>query len=525
VRNARITTGSQFERIFQDEVVITVDREQLARHGLSVLQVVGHLRRLLGVDTPTTILMDDDQERIQLAYYDSESIQLADAEQTLLRAPSGETVRLGDVVRASTRPLSGSITRENQRYTTHLNWEFVGTDQMRLAFIKRVIDSLDLPYGFHAEESQREFYTEEEEEQLTLAVVLSVLFIFMVLAALFESLTIPFFVLLSIPMSLVGVSVTFWLTRSSFDSSARIGLILLFGVVVNNAILLAGEFRREATRVLKTLTGGDPSRRLALFDDTSAQPGAVDMWELPTSRRAELLRRAIARATRIRLRSILLTTGTTIVGLAPLLVHFRQTEDKDIWENLALASIGGLTSSTLLIVFAMPATYYVIVRFAGWPWRDAWQRSGRLARTTIATGAVYGGALICALGVALYTAHVTYRATDPGTEVVLQESHRQILRAVGVVFAVSIGVWAAMIAATGSWWKALVAYATGITATGLVFSTLNLLDLAFLRKPLGLVWIESNAIILGGIGPTIIIGVRFLHRLRSWRKKTAAGFG
>ena len=65
----------------------------------------------------------------------------------------------------------------------------------------------------------------------------------------------------------------------------------------------------------------------------------------------------------MRLRSILLTSGTTIVGLAPLLVHFQKTEDKDIWENLALASIGGLASSTILILVGMPALYYFSVRF------------------------------------------------------------------------------------------------------------------------------------------------------------------
>jgi len=395
---------------------------------------------------------------------------------------------------------------------------------MRLAFIKRVLDSLDLPYGFDAEESEREFYTEEEEEELTLAVALAVLLIFMVLAALFESLTIPFFVLLSIPMSLVGVYTAFWLTRSSFDSSARIGLILLFGVVVNNAILLAGEFRKEAAHVLKTFRGGDPSKRLALFPDTVAQPGGVDLYELPRSQRAGLLQRAIARATRIRLRSILLTTGTTIVGLAPLLVHFRQTEDKDIWENLALASIGGLTSSTLLILFSMPAIYYLVTRFAGWTWRNAWQRSGRLARAVMVTGALYGGALISALGIAFYAAHIAYRATDSGTEVALQDSHRAILRVAGVVFALALAIWASMVSGRGSWWKGLLAYSSGILAAALVFSAMNLLDLAFLKRPLGLLWIESNALILAGVGPGMIIGVWLFRRLRSSRKKTAVGF-
>ena len=62
-----------------------------------------------------------------------------------------------------------------------------------------------------------------------------------------------------------------------------------------------------------------------------------------------------------------------MVGLAPLLVHFRETEDKDIWENLALASIGGLASSTILILIAMPAMYYMFVR-VDWLWRSILQK-------------------------------------------------------------------------------------------------------------------------------------------------------
>jgi hypothetical protein len=68
------------------------------------------------------------------------------------------------------------------------------------------------------------------------------------------------------------------------------------------------------------------------------------------------------------MRSILLTSGTTIVGLAPLLVHMNDTADKDIWENLALATIGGLTSSTLLLLFMTPAVYTTSIRL-GWTLR------------------------------------------------------------------------------------------------------------------------------------------------------------
>ena len=87
---------------------------------------------------------------------------------------------------------------------------------------------MDLPYGYAAEESQQQFLTEEEESDLLLTTVLAAIFILMVLMALFESLTLPFLVLTSLPMALVGVFVIFWKTGAEFDSSAQIGLVLLF---------------------------------------------------------------------------------------------------------------------------------------------------------------------------------------------------------------------------------------------------------------------------------------------------------
>lgn len=373
VRNGRITTGQQFMRVFQDEVVVSIDRDQLAAHGLSMLEVVRHIRRLLGIDTPWSMLIDGDHERVQLSYEDSEELQFSDAMQTMIKTSGGKHIKLSDLVSYETKQLSGAIVRENQKYSSYINWEYIGLESMRQEFIKKVLGGLDLPYGYEAEEARREFISDEEEGQLTLTLVLALVFIFMLLAALFESVSLPFLVLISVPMSLVGVFFAFWWTTSTFDSSARIGLILLFGIVVNNAILLLSRFRTEATQILKVRLGGDPTADAALFSSTRKQLGGSDLWVLDKEERVGLLRRSIARATRIRLRSILLTSITTMVGLAPLLIHFRKTTEKDIWENLALASIGGLASSTILIIFVFPTIYFICVRL-NWIWRRIWNR-------------------------------------------------------------------------------------------------------------------------------------------------------
>jgi multidrug efflux pump subunit AcrB len=123
---------------------------------------------------------------------------------------------------------------------------------------------------------------------------------------------------------------------------------------------------------------------------TRRQLGGSDLFFLPGKERVRLLRLAVAHGTRIRLRSILLTSGTTIVGLLPLLVQIERipsklpwigvelpfklqwldTANQDIWQNLALTSIGGLLSSTVLILLVLPALYYASVRI-GWAARQA----------------------------------------------------------------------------------------------------------------------------------------------------------
>jgi HAE1 family hydrophobic/amphiphilic exporter-1 len=362
VRNARITTGAQWERIRQEEMVIKIKRDRLAAHDLTVIELTAQIRRMLGVDIPWTMLIDQEQERVQLSFADAENISYADISQLVVRNTAGEQVRLGDLIDIERREVSRSISRENQKYTTHVNWEYLGTDQMRQRYIKDVLAGIDLPYGYRAEEARQEFLTQEEEEEIGLAVWMAIAFIFIVLAALTESIALPLLILLSIPMSLVGVFVIFWLTHSVFDSSARIGLVLLFGVAVNNAILLVSRYRTEATLVLKSKLDGDPETAASLFPPLRKALGGSDLWVLPKDERVTLLKRAVARGTRVRMRSILLTSGTTIVGLAPLLVHMNDTPDKDIWENLALATIGGLSSSTILLLFMTPAVYTSCIR-------------------------------------------------------------------------------------------------------------------------------------------------------------------
>ena len=137
------------------------------------------------------------------------SIEFTRVEQEVIESVEGTRIRLGDLVTMEKVPLSDAVVRENQRYAMLVNWEYVGTDRMRRDYIRNILDTMDLPYGYSAEESRQEFLTDQEEEDLQLTLILAAIFILMVMTALFESVSLPLLVLTSLPMALVGVVVTF----------------------------------------------------------------------------------------------------------------------------------------------------------------------------------------------------------------------------------------------------------------------------------------------------------------------------
>ena len=168
-------------------------------------------------------------------------------------------------------------------------------------------------------------WSDDERRQLYGVLAISLVLVFMVTAALFESLRQPACVLLTVPMALSGVFVLFWLAGASFTREAVIGVIMMGGIVVNNAILLldrVNQLRRH--------------ERLALRD-------------------------ALVEGTMQRLRPILMTSVSTVLGLLPL-VLFSEYADQNIWNALGYALIGGLTSSTILVLTVTPAIYLLLER-------------------------------------------------------------------------------------------------------------------------------------------------------------------
>jgi HAE1 family hydrophobic/amphiphilic exporter-1 len=186
-----------------------------------------------------------------------------------------------------------------------------------------VIASTTLPEGYEIEGEQDWTWSTEEQQQIYTVLAISLVLIFMVTAALFESVRQPLTVLLTVPMALIGVFLMFIYTDASFTREAYIGVIMMGGIVVNNAILLVDHINYVRR------TEGVPTRE------------------------------AIVQGTLERVRPILMTSATTIFGLLPL-VLFSEYADENIWNALGYALIGGLASSTLLVLTVTPAIYLLL---------------------------------------------------------------------------------------------------------------------------------------------------------------------
>ncbi|HBN89679.1 efflux RND transporter permease subunit, partial [Rheinheimera aquimaris] len=198
---------------------------------------------------------------------------------------------------------------------------------------------------------QGSFQRQDESQQVMMVnMLLAVAMIYIVMAALFESLLLPTAVIGSLLFSLVGVFWTFMLTGTSMGIMGMIGMLVLMGIVVNNGIVLVDRINQ----------------------DRQEQPEAS-------------LRELIIQASESRLRPILMTVATTVLGLLPLALGGTQIGgDGPSYAPMAIAIIGGLLFSTLTSLVLVPLTYWGLVNLiSGWTnWR---QQSVRYADKVLKT--------------------------------------------------------------------------------------------------------------------------------------------
>jgi HAE1 family hydrophobic/amphiphilic exporter-1 len=250
----------------------------------------------------------------------------------------GTVVRLSSIADLAVGLGPVSISRLNQERVTKLTCTLKNKyqDQSGRSFrkdlggsigrIEEVLGAFSWPEGFtyHVGGTAEDF--QSSFASLGLALLVSVLLVYLVMASLFESLREPFIIIFTVPLAGIGVVLMFILTGSAMDVSAMIGVIMLVGIVVNNGIIMI-----DAANQLRT--------------------SGLDRLE------------AIAEASRLRLRPVLLTSLTTMLSMVPLAMEIG--EGASNWSGMAKSVIGGLTLATALTLIVVPTMYTLFASKSG----------------------------------------------------------------------------------------------------------------------------------------------------------------
>jgi HAE1 family hydrophobic/amphiphilic exporter-1 len=300
--------------------IVRIDRDKAADLGLSVRDVADALEIAVAGRRAGDYRTRGNSYRILVQLADAEKLELDEILDLILTNDDGEEVALRNVV--TIEPGRGPILidRKDQQRLVTVRANVAGRDMGSVARdVKQRLDTIPCPVGYELIIAGKFEEQQEAFAELIVSLVLALVLVYMVLACQYESLRDPVIVMVSVPLAAIGVLVTLFLTNTTLNVQSAIGCIMLGGIVVNNAILLV-----------------DQAGRLRNIDGMGT-------------------RDAVAEAGRRRLRPILMTTLTTILGLIPLALGIG--EGADAQAPLARAVIGGLAASTLITLVVVPAVY------------------------------------------------------------------------------------------------------------------------------------------------------------------------
>jgi hydrophobic/amphiphilic exporter-1 (mainly G- bacteria), HAE1 family len=301
------------------EIAVRVDRDKAAILGLSVTGVANTIRTNLA-GTQAAMFRDSGTEYpIIVRLREEDRGQLSSVGDVLLSTPLGQVLPAKNVMVTAREQGPVQVERKNQERIQRVNAEVETTLSRTVDAVQARLPELQIPQGFSVG-----FGNEVEEQaksfrELQMVLILAVLLVYTVMASQYESLRDPFIIMFSIPLAAIGVVGALLLTRTPFSMQAYIGVIMLAGIVVSNAILLV-----------------DYANRLR-------HHGKMD------------IRTAIETAGRHRLRPILMTSCCTMLGLVPMSLGLG--EGSELQVPLARVVIGGLLTSTLITLVFVPAMY------------------------------------------------------------------------------------------------------------------------------------------------------------------------
>ncbi|HPF69704.1 MAG TPA: efflux RND transporter permease subunit, partial [Candidatus Krumholzibacteria bacterium] len=313
----------------QQELHIEPDRDLASRYAVTpdqVSRVVGLTfrgQRLQRFRTP------DGEREMRLTLDEQQTESLDQLQNLKLRTGDGEPVPLAAVARLNERPGREEIQRDNRLTSVWVTARYeTGTREDYVPAVEAALAGMDFPYGYSWTFGAWEQRQKDQSKEFLTNLLLALLLVFAVMAGLFESVRQALALMISLPFALAGAAWTLHLTKTGFDQPAAIGLLLLIGIVVNNGIVMLEHINQY--------------RRGGMGRDE-----------------------AMLRGGRERLRPILMTALTTLIGLVPIVVQ-KPSLGGVYYYSMALVIMGGLAVSTFLTSVLLPTTAALSEDIFGW---------------------------------------------------------------------------------------------------------------------------------------------------------------
>lgn len=304
------------------ELRLIMDRERISLVGMNTNQVASAISDAVQGSIATSFVDQGVEFEVKVELDPKQKAASTDLESIQIQTPSGEWMPLRNLARVDRYTGPSNVTRIDQERVIEIFTELDGVDLKTASAEARILlDQIEWPDGYRyalagsAEEQAESF------SFLLIAFAIAGILTYMVMASQFESLIEPFIIIFTIPLALSGVLIMLGITGTAISVTSMVGLILLSGIVVNNGIVMID--------YIKILQARGLSRHEAI----------------------------VKGATR-RLRPILMTAFTTILSMVPLALELGS--GSETWSPMARTVIGGLTMSTLLMLFVVPSIYMLI---------------------------------------------------------------------------------------------------------------------------------------------------------------------
>lgn len=302
--------------------VFKINREKLASFNTTVNDITWFIRSSIGGSLARKLILKSKETDYSVKYSDYKEFNV-DQLKDLIYYYGSQFFRLNEVADIEKEPIMKDIYKEDQAYTRYVKFNYRGTSRNAAKFQDELVKNYYLPPGYSFDEPEYSYMKEEEVQEIYRVLLLAIILVFMVTASLFESFWHPFVVILTVPLGLIGVYFIFFFMDESFNQDAYMGAILLAGIAVNNSIILVNhinDLRKEGLDMLTSIVVGTSQR----------------------------------------VRPILMTTFTTVIGILPLIINTEK--DENFWYSLSITTVGGLIASTIFVLTVVPVFYAAVER-------------------------------------------------------------------------------------------------------------------------------------------------------------------